>query len=60
VVGFDDDSFATSVDPQLTTVHHPVVEMGKKMAATLVDLIDGKPVDRVNRIPTSLVIRASA
>jgi LacI family transcriptional regulator len=60
VVGFDDDSFATSVNPPLTTVHLPVIEMGKKMAETLVELIDGKPADRVTRIPTSLVIRASA
>lgn len=60
VVGFDDDSFATSVNPQLTTVHHPIIEMGKKMAEILVDLIEGKPTDRVTQIPTSLVIRDSA
>jgi DNA-binding LacI/PurR family transcriptional regulator len=60
VVGFDDDSFATSVNPPLTTVHHPIIEMGKKMAEILVDLIEGKDADRVTRIPTSLVIRESA
>jgi LacI family transcriptional regulator len=60
VVGFDDDSFATSVDPQLTTVHHPIIEMGKKMAEILVNLIEGKDPDRVTQIPTSLVVRESA
>jgi DNA-binding LacI/PurR family transcriptional regulator len=60
VVGFDDDSFATSVNPQLTTVHHPIIEMGKKMAEILVDLIEGKDTARVTQIPTSLVIRESA
>jgi DNA-binding LacI/PurR family transcriptional regulator len=59
VVGFDDDSFATSVTPALTTVHHPIIELGKKMAETLVNLIEGKPADRVTRMPTSLVIRDS-
>ncbi|WP_196821786.1 LacI family DNA-binding transcriptional regulator [Arthrobacter sp. CAN_A6] len=59
VVGFDDDSFATSVSPALTTVHHPIVELGKKMAETLVNLIEGNPTDRVTRLPTSLVIRDS-
>ena len=59
VVGFDDDSFATSVTPALTTVHHPIVELGKKMAETLVNLIEGKPAERVNRMPTSIVIRDS-
>jgi DNA-binding LacI/PurR family transcriptional regulator len=48
------------VNPQLTTVHHPIIEMGKKMAEILVDLIEGKPADRVTQIPTSLVIRDSA
>lgn len=60
VVGFDDDSFATSVTPQLTTVHHPIIDMGKKMAETLVNLIEGKPTDHVTRIQTTLVVRESA
>ena len=34
----------------LTTVHHPIIEMGKKMAEILVDLIEGKPTDRVTQI----------
>lgn len=59
VVGFDDDSFATSVTPALTTVHHPIIELGMKMAETLVNLIEGNPTDRVTMLPTSLVIRDS-
>lgn len=59
VVGFDDDSFATAVTPALTTVHHPIVELGKKMAETLVNLIEGRPAHRVTCLPTSLVIRDS-
>ncbi|MHA7190150.1 LacI family DNA-binding transcriptional regulator [Arthrobacter sp. MDT2-16] len=60
VVGFDDDSFATSVTPALTTVHHPIIELGKKMAEILVDLIEGRPAQRATMLPTSLVIRDSA
>lgn len=59
VVGFDDDSFATSVTPALTTVHHPIIELGMKMAETLVNLIEGIPTERVTMLPTSLVVRDS-
>ncbi len=59
VVGFDDDSFATSVTPSLTTIHHPIVEMGHRMADILLSLIEGGPAERVNRLPTSLVVRDS-
>lgn len=59
MVGFDDDSFATSVTPALTTVRHPIIELGKKMAETLVDLIEGKPTEHVTTMSTSLAIRDS-
>ncbi|MFF0904569.1 UNVERIFIED_CONTAM: LacI family DNA-binding transcriptional regulator [Kocuria sp. CPCC 205316] len=59
VVGFDDDSFATSVTPALTTVNHPIVELGRKMAETLVDMIEGRPAERVTIMSTSLVLRDS-
>ena len=52
VVGFDDDSFATSVTPALTTVNHPIVELGRKMAETLVDMIEGRPAERPNEEPS--------
>jgi len=60
VVGFDDDLFATSVSPALTTVHHPISDLGEKMARMLVELIEGRPAHRVCRLPTSLVVRDSA
>lgn len=60
VVGFDDDSFATSVTPALTTVNHPIVELGRRMAETLVDMIEGRPAERVTIMSTSLVLRDSA
>ncbi|WP_442860714.1 LacI family DNA-binding transcriptional regulator [Arthrobacter sp. zg-Y750] len=60
VVGFDDDYYATSVAPALTTIHHPISLLGEKMAEILVDLIEGRPAERVTRLPTSLVVRESA
>ncbi|MEB7448044.1 LacI family transcriptional regulator [Arthrobacter koreensis] len=60
LVGFDDDQFATGVEPALTTVHHPIAELGEKMARMLVELIEGRAAERVCRLPTSLVVRESA
>lgn len=60
VVGFDDDYYATSLSPALTTIHHPIAALGEKMAELLVELIEGRPVERIHRLPTSLVVRESA
>ncbi|WP_445818952.1 LacI family DNA-binding transcriptional regulator [Arthrobacter sp. G119Y2] len=60
VVGFDDDYYATSLSPALTTIHHPIAALGEKMAELLVELIEGRPAERVHRLPTSLVVRESA
>lgn len=60
VVGFDDDYFATSVSPALTTIHHPIAELGEKMAELLVGLIEGRETERISLLPTSLVVRDSA
>lgn len=59
VVGFDDDSFAPSVTPAPTTVNHPIIELGRKMAETLVDMSEGRPTDRVTIMSTSLELRDS-
>ncbi len=60
VVGFDDDEFAAALSPALTTVRHPVTELGARMAEKLVALIEGRPVERVTRLGTSLILRGSA
>lgn len=59
VAGFDDNFFAVSTMPQLTTVAQPSVELGCAMAEQLVRLIEGEPVERVRMLPTSVVVRAS-
>jgi LacI family transcriptional regulator len=60
VVGFDDDRYAATAMPPLTTVHQPSVEMGAEMARVLVRLIEGKEAQATTLLPTSLVLRQSS
>ncbi|MCU1570203.1 MAG: LacI family transcriptional regulator [Naasia sp.] len=59
VVGFDGDYFGQSSDPPLSTVAQPSTAMGAKMAEVLVDLLEGRPVERVTIMPTELIVRGS-
>lgn len=60
IVGFDDAPISRHTTPSLTTVHQPVEEMGARMVAGLVQLIEnpGEPVENVI-LPTHLVVRDS-
>ncbi|CAN5305195.1 LacI family DNA-binding transcriptional regulator [soil metagenome] len=60
MVTFDDDYFAASAVPPLTTVAQPTVEVGMRMAAVLLRSIDGEQVPTVTMMPTTIVERASA
>ncbi|NQX11796.1 LacI family DNA-binding transcriptional regulator [Microbacteriaceae bacterium VKM Ac-2855] len=60
VVGFDDDLFARSAVPALTTMHQSPPDLGARMAESLVALIAGHPVERVTLMPTTLVVRRSS
>lgn len=59
VVGFDDSPVCRHTDPQLTTVHQPVEEMGRRMTRTLLARIEGKPWSAATILPTRLVVRGS-
>jgi LacI family transcriptional regulator len=59
VVGYDDDTFASTLTPPLTTVHQPSADLGATMADLLVRLIAGEQVPRRTLIPTRLILRAS-
>ncbi|MCU1403078.1 MAG: LacI family transcriptional regulator [Microbacteriaceae bacterium] len=56
----DNDYFAMNAVPPLTTVEQPTTRQGAKIAEMLVDLIEGRTIERHATIPTSLVIRDSA
>ncbi|MCS5717563.1 LacI family transcriptional regulator [Herbiconiux sp. CPCC 205763] len=60
VVGYDDDTFASTLTPPLTTIHQPSADLGATMADLLVRLIAGDEVPRSTLIPTRLIRRASA
>lgn len=59
VVGFDDDRFAATAHPPLTTVHQPLVEMGTTMAQVLLRLLAGEDVGERTVLETELVVRRS-
>jgi LacI family transcriptional regulator len=60
VVGYDDDTFASTLTPPLTTIHQPSADFGAAMAELLVRLIAGEQVERRTIIPTRLIVRGSA
>jgi DNA-binding LacI/PurR family transcriptional regulator len=61
VVGFDDLAIAVSTNPQLTSVHQPIEEMGREMARLLIEAVDAPdPVPRRVILATDLIQRASS
>ncbi|NWF68346.1 MAG: LacI family DNA-binding transcriptional regulator [Chloroflexi bacterium] len=60
VIGFDDIAGATSIRPQLTTVHQPVRQIGAQAARLLLEVIAERPTQpRHILLPTHLVVRQS-
>ena len=59
LVGFNDALVAGS-PPMLTTVHQPVLEIGRTAAGFIVQMLNGKPPRECRTlVPTELVIRGS-
>jgi DNA-binding LacI/PurR family transcriptional regulator len=59
LVGFDDSAVSRHTQPNLTSVHQPVEEMGRVMADLLIARIAGDAVPPRTVLPTRLVLRAS-
>ena len=60
VTGFDDIPLAEHTYPPLTTVHQPIYQIGKRVTAMLIDLLEGKPLtERQILLKPELVIRQS-
>ncbi len=60
VVGFDNTDFSAILNPPLTTIAHPRIEIGLRAGHIIIDRIEG----RINRpqqvvLPTRLVVRES-
>jgi DNA-binding LacI/PurR family transcriptional regulator len=59
VVGWDDVPYASPVAPPLTTVRVPRHELGCAAAATLLDLMVGRPAREPDPVPLQLICRQS-
>jgi DNA-binding LacI/PurR family transcriptional regulator len=59
VVGFDDLPVARFLSPPLTTVRAPIETVGREAVRLLIRLIRGQRAQRVNLMPTELVVRES-
>ncbi|MER6678328.1 LacI family DNA-binding transcriptional regulator [Streptomyces sp. NPDC000983] len=61
VVGFEDSVLARHTNPPLTTIRQPVEELGRMMAAILLDEISElASAERQLTLPTELVVRESS
>lgn len=58
VAGFDDSGLAATLDPPLTTMHHPFDRISAEMVTVLLDIIDGEARRSVT-VPADLVVRES-
>jgi len=60
ITGFDDMEMASLISPALTTVRFPTAEMGVYAANHLLARLDDRSVELRNKLPTELIVRASA
>lgn len=60
ITGFDDMEIAALMTPALTTVRFPTTDLGEYAANHLLLRLAGKAVDLRCKLPTELVVRASA
>jgi LacI family transcriptional regulator len=60
VVGFDDSTVASQLQPALTTVRQPLEEMGRVAVSLLTRLLEGQRVEAVRiDLATNLIVRES-
>ncbi|MGE3271908.1 MAG: LacI family DNA-binding transcriptional regulator [Chloroflexota bacterium] len=60
LIGFHDIPTARYTTPALTSIGHPLIELGEMAATSLFTLLDGGEVEQLDRtIPVSLIVRES-
>ena len=60
IIGFDDLEMSVAMDPPLTSVRIPAIQMGKMAANILIDTIEGRNTKVVqNLLETDLIVRQS-
>ncbi len=60
VIGFDDVTYTAQMAPPLTTIHQPLIEMGRMATNMLIRLISNQALDSKHvELSTSLIVRES-
>ncbi len=59
LVAFDDPPSATFLEPPLTTMRQPLVELGRRAVFKLLSVLEGEVEPAVEKLPVELVVRAS-
>lgn len=59
VIGYDDIYLDEYVSPQLTTIHQPILELGKVAAKMLLNKINDQSQEQLQKFPVKLVVRHS-
>ena len=59
IVGFDDSGLAATLDPPLSTIHHPLERISDEMVRLLTDVIAGSTPLSIT-VPTTVVLRSSS
>ena len=60
IVGFDDISLSSLVNPPLTTVRHPMLKMGSKAVELLINKLNNKVDTKINfSLENTLIVRKS-
>ncbi len=60
LIGFDDSTWGSVVDPPLTVIAQPTYELGRMAAQMILDSIEGKKIEAgVTRLETKLIERKS-
>lgn len=61
VGGFDNVPLAEHLPPGLTTIHHPIYQIGQRLVEILVRMIEGKePVERAVLVEPEIIVRGSS
>jgi LacI family transcriptional regulator/LacI family repressor for deo operon, udp, cdd, tsx, nupC, and nupG len=60
IVGFDNLSVSTLIDPALSTINVPTFQMGRLAARIVLDTSIGKQHHHLNKLDTNLIIRRSS
>lgn len=60
IVGFDSTLYCDTLSPRLTAVRQPIKEMAQTAAKVVLDLVEGKPLERTSHsFPCTLDVRES-